>query len=76
MSSKFCAELSSDYKKHFETETGYDVVIYAKQNKARKKFMHIQIFYVLDLNIFVLFSLMNGLKKKDEKFTKYYPAVI
>ena len=29
MSSKFWAELSSDYEKLFETEIGYDVIIYA-----------------------------------------------
>ena len=29
MSSKFLAELSSDYEKLFETEIGYDVIIYA-----------------------------------------------
>ncbi|EXX75446.1 hypothetical protein RirG_041790 [Rhizophagus irregularis DAOM 197198w] len=29
MSSKFLAELSSDYEKLFETELGYDVIIYA-----------------------------------------------
>ena len=29
MSSKFWAELSSDYEKLFEAEIGYDVIIYA-----------------------------------------------
>ncbi|RGB40283.1 hypothetical protein C1646_753453 [Rhizophagus diaphanus] len=29
MSSIFLAELSSDYEKLFETELGYDVIIYA-----------------------------------------------
>ena len=29
MSQKFLAELSSDYEKLFETEIGYDVIIYA-----------------------------------------------
>ena len=37
MSSKFLAELSNDYEKLFETEIGYDVIIYAgeEQNVQR-----------------------------------------
>ena len=66
MSSKFWAELSSDYEKLFETEIGYDVIIYSGEEKMLKKFTLIQISYVLGLNIFVLHSLMNGLKKKME----------
>ncbi|RIA87869.1 hypothetical protein C1645_776325, partial [Glomus cerebriforme] len=37
-----------------------------EKNQMSKNFMHIQIFYVLDLNIFVLHFLMNGLRKKME----------
>ncbi|RIA79625.1 hypothetical protein C1645_794015 [Glomus cerebriforme] len=37
-----------------------------EKNQMLKKFMHIQIFYVLGLNIFVLHSLMNGPRKKME----------
>ena len=55
MFSKFLAELSNDYEKLFEAEIGYDVII-----------MHIQIFYALGLNIFVLHFLTNGPKKKKE----------
>ncbi|RIA91666.1 hypothetical protein C1645_767021, partial [Glomus cerebriforme] len=37
-----------------------------EKNQMLKKFMHIQIFYVLGLNIFVLHSLTNGLKRRME----------
>ncbi|GBC19293.2 BTB/POZ protein [Rhizophagus irregularis DAOM 181602=DAOM 197198] len=37
MSSKFWAELSSDYEKLFETETGYDVIIYAGEEQNIKE---------------------------------------
>ena len=38
MSSKFWAELSSDYEKLFETEMGYDVIIYAGEGPNVKEF--------------------------------------
>jgi hypothetical protein len=37
MSSKFFAELSSDYEKLFETEIGYDVMIYAGDDQNIKE---------------------------------------
>ena len=37
MSSKFWAELSSDYEKLFETEIGYDVIIYAGEEPNIKE---------------------------------------
>ncbi|RIA94142.1 hypothetical protein C1645_873608 [Glomus cerebriforme] len=37
MSSKFLTELSSDYKKLFETELGYDVIIYAGEEPNIKE---------------------------------------
>ena len=37
MSSKFLAELSSDYEKLFETELGYDVIIYAGEEPNIKE---------------------------------------
>ncbi|RIA81397.1 hypothetical protein C1645_744552 [Glomus cerebriforme] len=37
MSSKFLTELSSDYKKLFETELGYDVIIYAGEEPNVKE---------------------------------------
>ena len=37
MTSKFWAELSSDYEKLFETETGYDVIIYAGEEPNVKE---------------------------------------
>jgi hypothetical protein len=37
MSSKFWAELSSDYEKLFETEIGYDVIIYAGDEQNVKE---------------------------------------
>ena len=37
MSSKFWAELSNDYEKLFETEIGYDVIIYAGEESNVKE---------------------------------------
>ena len=37
MISKFWAELSSDYEKLFETEIGYDVIIYAGEEPNVKE---------------------------------------
>ena len=37
MSSKFWAELSSDYEKLFEEEIGYDVIIYAGEDQNVKE---------------------------------------
>ena len=37
MSTKFLAELSSDYEKLFETEIGYDVIIYAGEEPNVKE---------------------------------------
>ena len=37
MSSKFLAELSSDYEKLFETEIGYDVIIFAGEEPNVKE---------------------------------------
>ena len=37
MSSKFLVELSNDYEKLFEVETGYDVVIYAGEEPNIKE---------------------------------------
>src|ERR1041385_3260322 len=37
MTSKFLAELSSDYEKLFETELGYDVIIYAGEEPNVKE---------------------------------------
>jgi BTB/POZ domain len=37
MSPKFWAELSSDYEKLFETELGYDVIIYAGEEPNVKE---------------------------------------
>ena len=37
MSSKFWAELSSDYEKLFEIEIGYDVIIYAGEEPNIKE---------------------------------------
>ena len=37
MSSKFWAELSNDYEKLFETEIGYDVIIYAGEEPNVKE---------------------------------------
>src|SRR5947207_2547921 len=39
MSSKFWAELSNDYEKLFETEIGYDVIIYAGEEPNVQEFL-------------------------------------
>ena len=41
MSSKFWAELSNDYEKLFETEIGYDVIIYAGEEQNVKDISNI-----------------------------------
>jgi len=38
MSSKFWAELSSDYEKLFEEEIGYDVIVYTGEEQNVKEF--------------------------------------
>ena len=63
MSSKFWAELSSDYEKLFETEIGYDVIIYSGEEQNVKEIhAHSNILS----NIFAPHFLMNGLKRKME----------
>ncbi|RIA84879.1 hypothetical protein C1645_783154, partial [Glomus cerebriforme] len=37
-----------------------------EKNQMSKKFMRIQIFYALGLNIFILHFLMNGLRRRME----------
>ena len=62
MSSKFWTELSNDYEKLFETEIGYDVIIYAGEEPNIRE-IHVQVFYVLGPNIFALHFLTNGLRR-------------
>ncbi|CAB4407601.1 unnamed protein product [Rhizophagus irregularis] len=46
MSSKFLTELSSDYEKLFETELGYDVIIYAgEESNVKEIHAHSNILY-------------------------------
>ncbi|RGB28011.1 hypothetical protein C1646_768359 [Rhizophagus diaphanus] len=54
MSSKFLVELSNDYEKLFETEIGYDVVIYAGEESNVKESMLIQIYYALGPDVLKL----------------------
>ena len=44
MTSKFWAELSSDYEKLFETELGYDVIIYVGEKENVREIHAHQIF--------------------------------
>ena len=37
MTSIFWAELSDDYEKHFKTEIGYDIIIYAGEEPDVKE---------------------------------------
>jgi hypothetical protein len=53
MSSKFWAELSSDYEKLFEKEIGYDVIIYAGEEPNVKEIhAHSNILSATEVSIF------------------------
>ena len=66
MSSKFWAELSSDYEKLFETELGYDVIIYAGEEPNVKEIhAHSNILSIRSKYLRAAF-LTNGLRKVME----------
>ena len=62
MSSKFLIELSNDYEKLFETEIGYDVIIYAGEEPNIKEIhVHSNILCIRS-KYFILHFLTNGQK--------------
>ncbi|GES76302.1 BTB/POZ domain-containing protein [Rhizophagus clarus] len=68
MSSNFLAELSNDYKKLFETEIGYDVIIYAGEEPNVKEIhAHSNILCVRSQYFRTAFS-NEWAKKEDDKF--------
>ena len=68
MSSKFWAELSNDYEKLFETELGYDVIIYAGEEPNVKEIhVHSNILSIRSQYFRAAFS-NEWAEKKDGKF--------
>ncbi|PKY30236.1 BTB-domain-containing protein [Rhizophagus irregularis] len=68
MSSKFLAELSNDYEKLFETEIGYDVIIYAgKEQNVKEIHAHSNILCARSQYFRTEFS-NEWAKKEDGKF--------
>ena len=72
MSSKFWAELASDYEKLFETEIGYDVIIYAGEEQNVKEIhAHSNILSIRSQYFRTAFSA----EKKDGKFIFRKPNI-
>jgi hypothetical protein len=75
MSSNFCSKLSDDYEKLFETEVGYDVIIYAGEGPNIKEFhAHSNILCIRSEYFRSAFS-NKWAEKKDEKFIYRKPNV-
>ena len=75
MSSKFLAELSNDYEKLFETEIGYDVIIYAGEGSNIKEIhAHSNILCIRSKYFYTAFS-NEWAEKKDGKFIFRKPTI-
>ena len=75
MSSKFLVELSSDYEKLFETEIGYDVIIYAGEaHNVKEIHAHSNILCVRSKYFRTAFS-NEWAEKKDGKFILKKPNI-
>ncbi|CAB4397444.1 unnamed protein product [Rhizophagus irregularis] len=75
MSSKFLAELSSDYEKLFETELGYDVIIYAgEESNVKEIHAHSNILCIRSQYFRSAFS-NEWAEKKDGKFILRKPNI-
>ena len=75
MSSKFLTELSSDYKKLFETEIGYDVIIYAgEEPNVREIHAYSNILCIRSQHFHSAFS-NEWTEKKDGKFIFRKPNI-
>ena len=75
MSPKFWAELSSDYEKLFETELGYDVIIYVgEEQNVREIHAHSNILNIRSQYFRTAFS-NEWAEKKDGKFIFRKPNI-
>ena len=75
MSSKFWAEIINDYEKLFETEIGYDVIIYVGEEQNVKEIhAHSSILSVRSQYFRTAFS-NEWAKKKDGKFIFIKPNI-
>ena len=75
MSSKFLEELSNDYEKLFETEIGYDVIIYAGEELNVKEIhAHSNILCIRSKYFRTVFS-NEWAEKKDGKFILKKPNI-
>ena len=75
MSSKFWAELSNDYEKLFETEIGYDIIIYAGEGSNVKEFhAHSNILCIRSQYFYAAFN-NDWVEKKDGKFIFKKPNI-
>ena len=75
MSSKFLTELSGDYEKLFETELGYDVIIYAGEEQNFKEIhAHSNILSIRSQYFHTAFS-NEWAEKKDGKFIFKKPNI-
>src|SRR5436190_1448986 len=75
MSSKFWAELSSDYEKLYEQEIGYDVIIYAGDEQNVKEIhAHSNILSIRSQYFRTAFS-NEWAEKKDGKFIFRKPNI-
>ncbi|CAB4382161.1 unnamed protein product [Rhizophagus irregularis] len=75
MSSKFLTELSSDYEKLFETELGYDIIIYAgEETNVKEIHAHSNILCIRSQYFRSAFS-NEWAEKKDGKFILKKPNI-
>ena len=75
MSSKFLVELSNDYEKLFESEIGYDVIIYAEEEQNVKEIhAHSNILCIRSQYFRATFS-NEWAEKKDGKFILSKPNI-
>ncbi|CAB4393483.1 unnamed protein product [Rhizophagus irregularis] len=75
MSSKFWAELSNDYEKLFETEIGYDVIIYAGgESNIKEIHAHSNVLCIRSIYFRTAFS-NEWAEKKDGKFILRKPNI-
>ena len=75
MSSKFWAELSSDHEKLFETEIGYDVIIYAGEEQNVKEIHAHSIILSIRSQYFQAAFSNEWAEKKDGKFVFRKPNI-
>ena len=75
MSSKFLVELSNDYEKLFEVETGYDVVIYAGEEPNIKEIHAHSIILCIRSQYFRSAFSNEWAEKRDGKFIFRKPNI-